>query len=206
MSMGSKGDATSVVNDAIDTPFDGTQFFDALFANEEYLAIYHGYLKQLAEEYVDNGRFDEVYTRIRSQIDDLVADDPTAFYSYEEYDTAAKTLNAVVHLRAQSIEGQLNGSIPSTDEGQKQDPSALIDASDIDIDSMGEFNMGGAKDGGPRHQRSKDASNENRPNFAGMQEQQEGSGLKTWLLYGGCMAVMLTALIILWNIRRRKHR
>ena len=37
MSMGNDADATEVVNDAIDTPFSGTKFFDALLSNEARL-------------------------------------------------------------------------------------------------------------------------------------------------------------------------
>ena len=148
MSMGSSGDATEMVNDAIDTPFSGTEFFDALLENEEYLAKYHEYLNMLVEEYVNNGRFDVVYNRIRSQIDSLVETDPTAFYTYEEYLTAADMLYQTVKLRAESIEGQLAGNIPSTDEGQRNDKTTLVDASSIDTDAMGQFNMGGASNDG----------------------------------------------------------
>ena len=143
MSMGQSGSGTDMVNDAIDTPFSGTQFFDALLEDETYRAQYHAYLQQLADEYVNGGRFDETYNRIRSQIDELVETDPTAFYSYGEYETAAQMLYDTVHLRAESIKGQLDGTIPSTDDGQREDTSALIDASQIDVKAMGQFSMGG---------------------------------------------------------------
>ena len=146
MSMGSSADATEVVNDAIDTPFSGTKFFNALLENEEYLERYHAYLQQLVDEYVNGGRFDEVYNRIRNQIDELVEDDPTAFYPYDEYEIAADYLYETIKLRAESIDGQLDGTIPSTDNGQRQDSSKLIDASHIDIMAMGRFNMGGSGD------------------------------------------------------------
>ena len=149
MSMGSGGDGTSVVNDAIDTPFSGTHFFDSLLENEDYLARYHGYLQQLVDAYVNGGRLDETYQRIRSQIDALVETDPNAMYSYEQYQNAAEILYEVVKLRAQSIDGQLNGTIPSTDAGQREDDSALIDASHIDVEAMGKFNMGGFSAGSP---------------------------------------------------------
>lgn len=143
MSMGNSANASDMVNDAIDTPFSGTQFFDALLEDETYLAQYHAYLQQLVDEYVGSGRFDETYNRIRSQIDELVKTDPTAFYSCEEYETAAQMLYDTVKLRAESIRGQLDGSIPSTDDGQRADSSALIDASQIDVKAMGTFSMGG---------------------------------------------------------------
>ncbi|MBR5619349.1 MAG: CotH kinase family protein [Clostridia bacterium] len=143
MSMGSSGSGTDMVNDAIDTPFSGTQFFDVLLEDETYLAQYHSYLQQLVDEYVGSGRFEETYNRIRGQIDELVKTDPTAFYSYDEYETAAHMLYDTVMLRAESIRGQLDGSIPSTDNGQREDTSALIDASEIDVKVMGQFSMGG---------------------------------------------------------------
>ncbi len=135
--------ATSVINDAIDMPFSITDFFDALLENEEYLEQYHGYLNELVEKYVNGGEFEKTYERIRSQIDDLVGNDPTAFYSYEEYEEAANMLIEVVQLRAKSVSGQLAGTIPSTDEGQQQDSSNLIDGSDIDLSVMGSFSGGG---------------------------------------------------------------
>ncbi|MBP5223633.1 MAG: hypothetical protein J6Z35_10835, partial [Lachnospiraceae bacterium] len=81
----------------------------------------------------------------------LVKTDPTAFYDYEAYDAGAKMLYQTVKLRAESIRGQVDGVIPSTDEGQKADSSALVDASSIDIKTMGEFGMGefGEAMGGP---------------------------------------------------------
>ena len=140
---GQSSGATSVINDAIDTPFSITSFFDALLENEEYLEQYHEYLNELVEKYVNGGEFEKTYERIRSQIDDLVGNDPTAFYSYEEYEEAANMLIEVVQLRVKSVSGQLAGTIPSTDEGQLQDSSNLIDGSDIDLSVMGSFSGGG---------------------------------------------------------------
>jgi len=154
-SMGRYGEdsdkGTEMVNDAIDTPFSGTDFFDTLLENEEYLEKYHEYLRKLTEEYVDGGRFEETYNRIGSQIDALVKEDPTAFYSYDEYKTACETLYKAVKLRAESINGQLDGTIPSTDEDQKQDSAALIDGSEIDVSAMG-AHSGGKKEGNPESQ------------------------------------------------------
>ena len=140
--MGGSSDATSVVNDAIDNAFSGTTFFDTLMEDETYHSQYYTYLQQLVSEYIDGGGFDAFYERVRSQIDELVKTDPTAFYSYDEYLTAADTLYQVVKLRGQSIQGQLDGSIPSTEEAQRSS-DALVDASTLDISVMGSMNTGG---------------------------------------------------------------
>ena len=140
--MGRSNDATSVVNDAIDNAFSGTTFFDTLMENETYHSQYYAYLQQLVSEYIDGGSFDAFYTRVRSQIDALVESDPTAFYSYDGYLTAAETLYQVVKLRGQSIQGQLDGTIPSTEAAQRTS-DALVDASVLDLSAMGYMNSGG---------------------------------------------------------------
>ena len=48
-------------------------------------------------------------------------------------------------LRAQSVQGQLEGTIPSTDDGQSADSSSLVDASSVDISAMGTMNNGGGQ-------------------------------------------------------------
>ena len=146
MSMGGT-DGSGVVNDAIDTPFSGTNFFDAILEDEEYSAKYHEYLQKLVDEYVNGGRFEEVYNRIRSRINELVKTDPTAFYNYDEYEAGAEMLYKTIMLRTESVKGQLDGTIPSTDEGQKADSSSLVDASEIDVKVMGQMNMGGGSGG-----------------------------------------------------------
>ena len=56
-----------------------------------------------------------------------------------------ETLKEFCLLREESVEGQLDGTIPSTTEGQNADGSALIDASHINITDMGSMGntMGG---------------------------------------------------------------
>ncbi len=141
MGMGRSSGATDTVNAAIDDAWSSTSFFDTLLANEEYHAAYYDTMKQVVD-YLQNGGFEEFYNRTRSLIDTLVETDPNAFYSYEEYLTAVETLYEVVTLRGQSIQGQLDGSIPSTEAAQRNSDT-LIDASHIDLSVMGTMNMGG---------------------------------------------------------------
>ena len=138
----SGSNATSVVNEAIDNAFAGTNFFDTLMENEAYHEQYYAYMTQLVEEYINGGGFDEFYNRVRGQIDELVETDPTAFYTYEEYIEAVETLYEVVKLRGESISGQLDGTIPST-SAEQSGSDALIDASHIDLEVMGSMDIGG---------------------------------------------------------------
>ena len=208
MSMGQDADATEMVNDAIDTPFAGTEFFDVLLENGEYLEQYHSYLKQLTEEYVEGGRFEQTYNRFRYQIDELVRDDPTAFYTYDEYEKAAKLLYETVQLRAESINGQLDGSIPSTDEDQKKDTSSFVDASHIDVKAMGEFNMGGAAGGkgGDDKEQSFFKRDKKMPDMGSMPGQPSAqTNRKNVIAISACFVIMLAALIAMTRFRRRRR-
>ncbi len=145
--MGGGSDATSTVNEAIDNAFSGTRFFDTLMENEEYHAQYYAYMQKLVDEYLLGDGFEKFYDRVRSQTDALVQSDPNSFFSYEEYLAAVETLHEVVKLRGKSIDGQLNGSIPST-AAEQRSSNALIDASHIDLGVMGSMSMGGGGFGG----------------------------------------------------------
>lgn len=145
--MGGGSNVSSVINDPIAEPFSGTDFFDALLADETYRARYCAYLQQLAEAYADGGGLDAFYTRVRGQIDTLVESDPTAFYTYDEYVAAAEMLYQVVQLRAASVAGQTAGTIPDTADGQRSS-DALVSAEGIDLSVMGTMSTGGAMGGG----------------------------------------------------------
>ena len=140
MTLVEENNSKKMINYPIDSPFYyGMQFFGAILENEEYNARYHEYLQTIVDEYINGGRFDDFYSRTRSQIDTLVAQDPTAFYSAEEYDAAADMLYKTVKLRGDSIDGQLKGTIASTTEAQRsvKGKPTLLDASEIDLKVMG---------------------------------------------------------------------
>ena len=84
--------------------------------------------------------------RVSTLIAPYVQADPTAFCTYEEFQQGVETLRAFCLLRAQSVTGQLSGSIPATSEGQ-QATDALVDASQLNLSDMG--SMGSTHGGQP---------------------------------------------------------
>lgn len=74
--------------------------------------------------------------------------DPTKFCTYEEFETGVDTLKSFCLLRAESIHRQLDGTIPSTSDGQQEDDSALVDASSLSLTDMGSMGHGGGTPGG----------------------------------------------------------
>ena len=136
--------ASDAINYAIDTVFSGVSAEDRpiiglLLENEEYLERYHEYLSELAE-YVTSGQFEEKVDTISSVIDSYVQNDTTSFEGYDAFKTGVEAIKTFASLRAESVSGQLDGSIPSTEEEQA-DSDALIDASALALSDLG--TMGG---------------------------------------------------------------
>ena len=80
-----------------------------------------------------------------------VEKDPTKFCTYEEFEKGVSALKELCTLRAESINGQLNGTIPATAEEQTENSSSLIDASTITVTDMGNMNAMKGGSGMPEH-------------------------------------------------------
>lgn len=144
-------DANSLVNYPIDSPVssgtvDSRPMLAWIFSNEEYTELYHKYFAEFIETYFDSGYFSEMIDSAREMIAPFVENDATKFCTYEEFQTGVDTLKEFCLLRAESVSGQLDGTIASTSDGQTQNCSSLIDASALNISDMG--SMGNGKGGG----------------------------------------------------------
>ncbi len=144
----SMGGATSLVNYPIDSPVSGGNVEDRpmiawIFASEEYTELYHRYFSEFISEWFDNGNFENIIDSVSAMIAPYDEKDPTKFCTYEEFVTGVSTLREFCLLRTESIEGQLNSTIGSTSETQKNE--TLIDAGDLQISDMGTMQnfMGG---------------------------------------------------------------
>ncbi len=147
------GSASGVVNFPIDTPVSGVSLearplLGKLLEVPEYMEMYHNYLQQIVDGYFNSGLFEQTVDSMNTLISSHVEADPTAFYDYDAYKTAIIELKELGLLRAESIKGQLNGTIPSTSAGQSADSSKLVDASSVNLSALGSQGGGGA-DRGP---------------------------------------------------------
>ncbi len=136
--------ATELVNDPIDSPVSGGTTEDRpmlawIFREETYTEIYHQHFSAFISEYFDSGKFADMIDSVKTMIAPYVQDDPTKFCTYEEFETGIDTLKEFCLLRAESVKGQLSGTIGSTAKTQGEE--SFIDAGEMDISSMG--SMGG---------------------------------------------------------------
>lgn len=137
-------DSTLYVNYPINTPASGEimrkrPLYHNLMKNNEYFAQYHEYFDDLIESYFENGYFEAFVSDTTAMIAPYAEKDPTAFCSYEDFLLGVETITNFCLLRAESVRGQLDGTIPSTIAAQAQDKSSFVDASSVWLPDMGEI-------------------------------------------------------------------
>ena len=139
------GSSTAVINFPIDTPVSGVSLEERpiigkLLEVSEYKDAYHNDLESAIASYFESGLYEKRIDQLDALIGDYVREDATAFYSYDEYKASLTVLKAFGRLRAQSIRGQLEGTIPSTTETQKNEQEKLIQADSINLSLLGSQN------------------------------------------------------------------
>lgn len=139
--MRSEEETCKIVNFPIDTPFladvSKRTFFMKLLANETYKARYYYYLNVLCNEYIKGGEFAKILSTIENEVGEIAGTEANAFYTNEQFHKAKQTLRIVLERRAESVLGQINGTIPSTWESQKAQPQKLISSDDINLQELG---------------------------------------------------------------------
>ncbi len=222
-------DASSAVNDPIDTPLSISEgsndrpMFTWITSCDEYLEMYHEYYAKFLEQFYTSGYLENLIDDTYNMIRDYVDKDPTKFCTTEEFDKGVETIKTFVELRSQSIQGQLDGTIGSTDSAQEADSSSLIDASSITLSDMGSmgggggpggssdsngdpggFPGGGDSPGGGNPFESSDSGNQTNfpsgPDFASTQSISPAN----YIYLGACVVTLLIAIVIALKYRSRR--
>ena len=112
----------------IDEPTDGSlssrPLIAQIFANSSHLDTYHGYLNQLITGPLSSTSFAARVAEIDSLISEHVNDDPSAFYSFAQYQQNQTTtvdrfygLTSFINYRVANMTQQLNGQLPASGDG-----------------------------------------------------------------------------------------
>ncbi|MDQ0186808.1 CotH kinase family protein [Cytobacillus kochii] len=107
------------INFSISEPVAGTSLderplLNALLANDEFKKQYEAYLEKIAEEYMTKESYQNTTTQISTLILPYVEQDPTKFYTTEEFLQAVQgdeSLPAFAEARSESILAQLSGEL-----------------------------------------------------------------------------------------------
>jgi len=137
------GSASGAVNDPIDSPVSGSMedrpMIAWIFADETYTALYHQYFRAFLETVDAAAMAAETAVLIAPYVER----DPTKFCTTEEFMAGVSALQRFCLLRAESVSGQLDGTVPATDALQSASPDALVDTGDLNLSDMGNMSMGG---------------------------------------------------------------
>ena len=156
-SFGGSSNASSTINEPIDSFSSDRPMINWIFENKEYTKLYHEYFEKFIEEFYTNGRMIQIIENAYTLINSYVEKDPTKFCTYEEFKDGVETLKEFCLLRSQSVEGQLKGTIGTTTEEQKETQNELIDTSSLELSNLGSMGkgMGGFGDKGNFRNNSK---------------------------------------------------
>ena len=132
------GNGASSVNDDIDEVLSDRPMQAWIFSDETYRQQYYALYAQLLEQVDVQGIINSAYTLIAPYVEK----DPTAFCTYNEFQTGVETMKAFCRLRSESVRLQLNGSTETVSTGT------------LDLSAMGSMGGGmggfGGKDFGSR--------------------------------------------------------
>lgn len=88
-----------------------------LLAVEEYKEQYHDILQSAIDNFLENEKFSARVTKLAEMISPYIKADPTAFYTYEEYEQAVPQLISTNASQIENIQQQLDGTIASSGDG-----------------------------------------------------------------------------------------
>lgn len=135
------GSASNAINFPIDSPvsdsLEESPLIGKLLEVDEYKDIYHHYLNEIVENFVNNGTLETLITKTDSLISSYIQNDATSFYTYDEYKASLSNLINFGYDRATSIAAQLDGSQPSTNTGTIE--------TTVDLSAMGQQGGGNEK-------------------------------------------------------------
>ena len=206
------GSAEAAVNEPIDDPVTSGELEDRpmvawIFRSQEYTDLYHQYYAQFIEELFDSGSCQALIDSTFALIAPYAAEDPTMFCTYEEFEQGVEALRTFCALRAESVRGQLAGTVPSTSQGQAEHSASLVDASGLALSAMGSMSGEGGGPGGfqPRQDAAEVFAKDRpegsrRPGEESGPQREEGTGLT---MLAGSAALLAAGLVLAGTFRRR---
>ncbi|GMK38090.1 hypothetical protein PCCS19_11440 [Paenibacillus sp. CCS19] len=118
---GGGGGESSNTSNMIDEPTDGSveerPLVAKLLSNETYKAQYHEMIQSMIDNYLNDETFQARVKQLQELIADEVKADPTAFYTYEQFEQGVQSLLTFTSSRVANVQGQLDGTIKSSGDG-----------------------------------------------------------------------------------------
>lgn len=118
MAFGGLGGSSNLL---IDEPTQGTlaerPLVAKLLAVDEYKEMYHTIIQNATDGYLSSATFKQRVEEVSAMISSYVKEDPSSFYTYEEYQAGVTKLLTINDTQVSNIEQQLAGTIASSGDG-----------------------------------------------------------------------------------------
>ncbi|MGG1613238.1 CotH kinase family protein, partial [Paenibacillus phoenicis] len=114
---GSSGQSNLLIDEPTQGAVADRPLVAKLLAVDEYKVQYHDILQSAIDNFLENDKFSARVTELSEMISSYVKADPTAFYTYEEYEQAVPQLISTNASQIENIQQQLDGTIASSGDG-----------------------------------------------------------------------------------------
>ena len=128
------------IDTLVTNSMENSPLISSLLNIEEYKNLYHSYLNDIVNNYVNNGYFENKINYLNELIYEYVKNDKTSFYTLDEYILGIENLLIFANDRAKSIYLQLNNIQPSTEYGTLETTLNLEALGHMPNDKNKEFN------------------------------------------------------------------
>ncbi len=117
MAFGGLGSSNLLIDEPTQGALAERPLVAKLLAVDEYKEMYHNIIKDATEGYLSSAIFKERVEEVSAMISTNVKEDPSSFYTYEEYQSAVPKLITINDTQVNNIDQQLAGTIASSGDG-----------------------------------------------------------------------------------------
>ncbi|WP_340008517.1 CotH kinase family protein [Paenibacillus sp. FSL K6-0276] len=117
MAFGGMGSADVLIDEPTQGALAERPLIAKLLANDEYKAKYHEIVSEMINGYLADDTFQARMDELNTMISSYVKTDPSAFYTFEQYEEGIKSVKTFMSNMAKNIQQQLDGTIPSSGDG-----------------------------------------------------------------------------------------
>ncbi|MEK5353133.1 MULTISPECIES: CotH kinase family protein [Paenibacillus] len=117
MAFGGMGSADVLIDEPTQGALAERPLIAKLLANEEYKTKYHEIVSEMITGYLADDTFQARIDELNTMISSYVKADPSAFYTFEQYENGIKAVETFMSNMAKSIQQQLDGTISSSGDG-----------------------------------------------------------------------------------------
>lgn len=117
MAFGGLGGSTILIDEPTQGALAERPLIAKLLGVDANKEKYHGYMTEMLQGYLSNEAFGARVQEIAAMISSYVEKDPTAFYTYEQYEQGVEGLKTFMSQQAELFKKQLDGTTPSAGDG-----------------------------------------------------------------------------------------